>query len=92
MAMIFRWYFIHTMRIALEGIANDRANFQIQCGPALGSMNQWVEGTSLENWRNRHVDDMADRLMSEAAAVFNHRFRKLFVVDSAAPERDNSAG
>jgi trans-AT polyketide synthase/acyltransferase/oxidoreductase domain-containing protein len=67
LALIFRWYFIHTMRLSLTGDLEQPADYQIHCGSALGAFNQWVKGTSLENWRNRHVDEIAHKLMSHTA-------------------------
>ncbi len=63
MAIVFRWYFGNSTRLALSGSPGQEVDYQIQCGPALGAFNQWVKGTSLENWRNRHVDEIAVKLM-----------------------------
>jgi len=76
LALILRWYFVHTARLALKGTDDQRVDFQIHCGPALGAFNQWVKGTELENWRHRHVDDIAERLMNGAAACLNARFNQ----------------
>jgi trans-AT polyketide synthase/acyltransferase/oxidoreductase domain-containing protein len=73
LALIFRWYFVHTARLALGGDDAQRVDYQIHCGPALGAFNQWVLGTPLEDWRNRHVDDIAERLMRGAAAWLDER-------------------
>ncbi|HVI53490.1 MAG TPA: ACP S-malonyltransferase [Luteibacter sp.] len=67
MALVFRWYFTHCTRVAMEGAGTDRVNYQIHTGPALGSFNQWVKGTELEPWTNRHVDDIALKIMEAAA-------------------------
>jgi len=77
MALVFRWYFIHTSRLALRGNPEDKVDYQIHCGPAMGAFNQWVKGTDLENWRSRHVDEIARRLMFGAARLLNDRFRAL---------------
>ena len=74
LALIFRWYFVHTARLSLKGIEDQRVDFQIHCGPALGAFNQWVKGTHLEDWRNRHSDDIAERLMTGAASILDSRF------------------
>jgi trans-AT polyketide synthase/acyltransferase/oxidoreductase domain-containing protein len=76
LALILRWYFVHTARLALKGVDEQRVDFQIHCGPALGAFNQWVKGTNLEDWRHRHVDDIAERLMNGAAACLNDRFNR----------------
>jgi len=77
MALIFRWYFGYSTSLALEGNTDQRVDFQVHCGPALGAFNQWVKGTPLENWRNRHVDEIAEKLMKETAEVLNRRFYSL---------------
>lgn len=75
MALIFRWYFNHTTNLALNGSEEQKVDYQIHCGPALGAFNQWVKGTSLENWRNRYVAEIGDRMMTETANLLNQRFR-----------------
>jgi len=74
MALIFRWYFIHTNRLAMNGQVDQKVDYQIHCGPALGAFNQWVRGTELESWRNRHVADIAQRVMRGTADLLNGRF------------------
>jgi len=77
MAMVFRWYFVHTNRLAIEGDARNRANFQVHCGPAMGALNAWLAGTDLADWRARHVDVLAERLMEGAAQVMSARIATL---------------
>ena len=48
MALIFRWYFVHTTRLAMKGSAEQQVDYQIHCGSALGAFNQWVKGTPLK--------------------------------------------
>lgn len=67
MALVFRWYFAYCSRAAMEGKGDDRVNYQIHTGPALGSFNQWVKGTELEAWDKRHVDHIAVKLMDATA-------------------------
>ncbi|WP_018416723.1 PfaD family polyunsaturated fatty acid/polyketide biosynthesis protein [Teredinibacter turnerae] len=71
MALVFKWYFIHGTRMALRGERQQRVNYQVQCGPALGSFNQWVKGTELESWRNRYVANIASQLMQGAQDYVN---------------------
>ena len=73
MAMVFRWYFIHTNRLALDGDPAHKSNFQIHCGPAMAACNAWLRGTTMESWRARHVDVLADRLMQDAASHLQER-------------------
>ncbi|MEX2631031.1 MAG: PfaD family polyunsaturated fatty acid/polyketide biosynthesis protein [Tistlia sp.] len=75
MALVFRWYFVHTMRLALAGDSAQRVDFQVHTGPALGAFNQWVKGSALEDWRNRHVDAVAEHLLQACADYMNQRFR-----------------
>jgi trans-AT polyketide synthase/acyltransferase/oxidoreductase domain-containing protein len=75
MALVFRWYFIHSMRLALTGNLDQRVDFQVQCGPSLGAFNQWVKGTELEDWRQRHPDQIGAKLMQETADYLQHRFQ-----------------
>ncbi len=77
MALVFRWYFIHSTRLAMSGSAEQRVDYQVHCGPALGAFNQWVKGTALEDWHNRHVADIGDKLMQETANLLNQRFSML---------------
>jgi trans-AT polyketide synthase/acyltransferase/oxidoreductase domain-containing protein len=74
MAMIFKWYFGNATRLALSGSNESKVDYQIACGPALGAFNQWVKGTSLENWRSRHVDEIGEKLMKESAEILNQRY------------------
>jgi len=83
MAMIFRWYLMNTNRLALLGDPARRIDFQIHCGPAMGAFNQFVKGTPLENWRNRHVDDIAELLMRGAADVLKQRYAGMLNVCAA---------
>lgn len=69
MLLVFRWYFVHSTRLAMCGDESQKMDYQIQCGPAMGSFNQWVKGTELEAWRNRRVADIGERLMCAAAAL-----------------------
>ncbi len=73
MAVVFKWYFVHSARWAIEGHEVQRVNYQIHCGPALGAFNQWVRGTELQSWRNRRVADVTQHLMHSAAALLSNR-------------------
>lgn len=77
MALIFRWYFVHTTRLAMKGSVEQTSDYQIHCGSALGAFNQWVKGTPLENWKNRHIDEISDMLMKATADLLNQRLQKL---------------
>ncbi|QKP74384.1 ACP S-malonyltransferase [Bacillus amyloliquefaciens] len=73
MALIFKWYFRQSSASAIKGDPEAKVDFQIHCGPALGAFNQWVKGTELESWKNRHADDIGMRLMEETASLLNQK-------------------
>lgn len=77
MALVFRWYFGYSSYQALSGNQENKVDFQIHCGSAIGAFNQWVKGTPLENWRNRHVDEIGIKLMTETAELLRERFQSL---------------
>jgi len=77
MAMVFKWYFIHSTRLALTGIEGERVNYQIHSGPAMGAFNCFLKRTDLEDWRNRHVEVIAERLMRGGANVLTERLNQL---------------
>lgn len=74
MALIFKWYFIHTTRLAMQGNAERKVDYQIHCGPAMGAFNQWVKGSPLKSWRERRVADIAQLILDGTARVLSERF------------------
>jgi trans-AT polyketide synthase/acyltransferase/oxidoreductase domain-containing protein len=84
MVRVFKWYFGQASRAAQAGRAEDRANFQVHCGPAMGAFNAWVKGTPYEDWRNRHVDAIAELLMRGAADVLDATLQQ-FTASPAEP-------
>jgi len=74
MGLVFRWYFDWASRLAKAGDVEQRVNYQVHCGPALGAFNQWVKNMELADWRRRHVADIAERLLAGAANLLNERF------------------
>jgi trans-AT polyketide synthase/acyltransferase/oxidoreductase domain-containing protein len=74
MALVFKRYFRDATRWALAGDLEHKVDFQVQCGPAQGAFNQWAVGAGLASWRDRHVDEIALRLMDETALLLNRRF------------------
>lgn len=82
MGLVFRWYFRYSADLALNGSTDSKVDYQIPTGPALGAFNQWVKGSPLEPWRNRHVDAVAEKIMTEAAALLSRRF------DALAPKNE----
>ncbi|HRL23095.1 MAG TPA: ACP S-malonyltransferase [Alcaligenes sp.] len=83
MALVFRWYFNYSMRLAFAGEQQERINYQIHTGPALGAFNQWVKGTALESWANRHADEIGKKLLAETAEYLNQSLSRLFPASGA---------
>lgn len=83
MALIFKWYFVHTTRLAMQGVAEGKVDYQIHCGPALGAFNQWVKDTPLMPWRNRRVAELGMSLMEGAAKLLGQRYAELASLQSA---------
>lgn len=77
MALIFRWYFKYSTDLAIAGDERRKVDYQICCGPALGAFNQWVQGTELEPWKHRHVDEIADTIMEGTAQFLSRRLAAL---------------
>lgn len=70
MALIFRWYLGLSSNWANAGAPDRVADYQIWCGPAMGSFNEWVKGTYLEQYQNRTAVDVANHIMEGAAYLF----------------------
>lgn len=77
MALIFRWYFGHSNKLAIDGDVTEKVNFQVHTGPALGAFNQWVKGTALESWKNRHADKIGIKMMEEAATLMEETLLRI---------------
>jgi trans-AT polyketide synthase, acyltransferase and oxidoreductase domains len=77
MALVFKWYFARSIQLALVGDLTERVNFQVHCGPAMGAFNRFARGTDLEDWHGRHVDAIAERLMTGAAEVLPRSWAKM---------------
>ncbi len=78
LALVFRWYFMHSIRLARAGNAEEKINYQVHTGPAMGAFNRWVEQTELSDWRNRHVDTIGEKLMNETAHLLKIQFAKIY--------------
>ena len=85
MALVFKWYFVHSTRLALTGSADQKVDYQIHCGPALGAFNQWVKDTPLADWRRRRVGDIGERIMQGTARVLSERCAAWLPAAAAQP-------
>ncbi|WP_033821319.1 PfaD family polyunsaturated fatty acid/polyketide biosynthesis protein, partial [Kitasatospora sp. MBT63] len=67
MALVFRWYLGMSSRWSTAGDPDRTLDYQIWCGPAMGSFNDWVTASYLKAPGNRRVADVAHHLMRGAA-------------------------
>jgi len=54
-------------RWSVVGEAGREMDYQIWCGPAMGSFNEWVKGSYLEPVENRKVVDVVLQILNGAA-------------------------
>lgn len=69
LALVFRRYLFMGAQWAREGNEDRRIDYQIWCGPAMGSFNDWVRGSFLEPMENRTVGQVALNLLEGACVV-----------------------
>ncbi len=69
MALTFRAYLGQSSKWAIAGLGERRMDFQIWCGPAMGSFNRWAKGSFLEDPAERRVAQVAKNLLEGAAHV-----------------------
>jgi len=69
MALCFRWYLGMSSRWARIGEPTRQADYQIWCGPAIGGLNRWTSGTSLEKAENRDAPALGRALLTGAAVL-----------------------
>ncbi|MEH1837034.1 MAG: PfaD family polyunsaturated fatty acid/polyketide biosynthesis protein [Nostoc sp.] len=70
MALIFRWYLGLSSRWSNSGEKGREVDYQIWCGPAMGSFNDWARGSYLSEPNNRQVVDVAYQIMTGAAFLY----------------------
>jgi len=69
LALVFRRYLFMGAQWAREGNEDRRIDYQIWCGPAMGSFNDWVRGSFLEPMENRTVGQVALNLLEGACVL-----------------------
>jgi len=67
MALVFRWYLGLSSRWSNRGEPGREMDYQIWCGPSMGSFNDWTRGSYLSEPPNRHVADVALQILTGAA-------------------------
>ncbi len=69
MALVFRWYLGQSSRWPISGDGSRQIDYQIWCGPAIGSFNEWVRGGFLANPRSRTVTQIGLNILEGAAVA-----------------------
>ena len=69
MALVFRWYLGQAAHWAKDGVPNRTVDYQVWCGPAMGSFNEWVKGSFLEQPANRRAACVARNILEGAAVI-----------------------
>ena len=77
MSLIFRWYLGLSSRWGRSGEAGREIDYQIWCGPAMGSFNDWVKGSYLAEAQNRTVVDIAHHIVTGAAYLYRVQNMKM---------------
>jgi PfaD family protein len=85
MALIFRWYLGLSSRWSNTGEKGREIDYQIWCGPAMGSFNNWVKNSYLSQPKNRHVVEIADQIMTGTAYL--HRIQTLKIQGLQIPNQ-----
>ena len=77
MALVFRWYLGLASRWSNSGESGREMDYQVWCGPSMGSFNDWVRGTYLAQPENRRVADVALQILTGAACQYRLQALKL---------------
>jgi len=77
MALIFRWYLGLSSRWSNIGEPGREMDYQIWCGPSMGSFNDWTKLTYLSDPLNRHVVDVTMHLFTGAAYHYRIQLLKM---------------
>ena len=77
MALVFRWYLGLSSRWSITGEAGREMDYQIWCGPSMGALNDWTRGTPLAEPANRHVVDLAEKLVTGCAYLYRLRLLEM---------------
>ena len=69
MALVFRSYLGRSSNWANTGDPSRQIDYQIWCGPAMGTFNEWVKGSFLETIENRETVTVAMNLLIGASVA-----------------------
>jgi trans-AT polyketide synthase/acyltransferase/oxidoreductase domain-containing protein len=84
MALIFRWYLGLASRWSVVGDKDREMDYQIWCGPGMGTFNDWVRGSYLEAPEQRKVVDITRHLFRGCA--YQYRVNQLSLAGIKLPE------
>ena len=77
MALIFRWYLGLSSRWSNTGDPAREMDYQIWCGPSMGSFNDWTKTTYLVDYLKRRIVDVTLHLFTGAAYQYRVQLLKL---------------
>jgi PfaD family protein len=81
MALVFRWYLGLSSRWSNSGEPGREMDYQIWCGPSMGSFNDWTRPTYMAKPENRFVADVTAHLFAGAAWQYRVQQLKLAGID-----------
>ena len=74
MALVFRSYLGRSSNWANTGDPSRQIDYQIWCGPAMGTFNEWVKGSFLETIENRETVTVAMNLLIGASVATRYNW------------------
>jgi trans-AT polyketide synthase/acyltransferase/oxidoreductase domain-containing protein len=77
MALIFRWYLGLSSRWAITSEKGREMDYQIWCGPAMGTFNDWTRTSYLAEPKNRHIVDITLHILRGCAYLYRLRLLSL---------------
>lgn len=77
MALVFRWYLGLSSRWSNSGEKGREIDYQIWCGPSMGTFNDWARGTYLAEPSQRCVVDVALQILTGCAYLYRIQSLKL---------------
>ncbi|WP_172971542.1 PfaD family polyunsaturated fatty acid/polyketide biosynthesis protein [Pseudoalteromonas sp. A25] len=90
MALVFQWYLGQSSKWAITGDAQRRIDYQIWCGPAMGSNNDWLQDTHLQGAPSRTVESVANYLLNCAAYLTRVNIAKTLSVSGIEQCQDGT--
>lgn len=76
MGLIFKVYFYKSIKHAYSGNLDEKINFQIHTGVAMGAFNNYVLGSDLEHHSKRSAPLIGLKLMQDTANQINKFYKK----------------